>query len=165
MTDPTSTQTSTPAPTTHLPDYARIVVGLGQDERSRHVVDRAAQITRAADGMLFVVVAFDPLPRRDQARLASDVPDSRFWQVATLEAAEALLEETLARLEDTGVRTQGVLVEYEPAHALELVALENQAGLVVVGNSGVSTMLGRMFGSPAVQVLRRASCDVLVVAG
>lgn len=31
--------------------------------------------------------------------------------------------------------------------------------------AGILTTLGRMFGSPAVQVLRRASCDVLVVAG
>lgn len=144
--------------------YRRIVVGVGEGPGSRAAADRAGDIAARTGGTVFVVVAYDPLPRRDLARMAGDVPDTRVLQVASQDSAEALVDEAVTRLRARGADVQGVLVEFEPAHALELVALENGADLVVVGNAGVGSLFGRLLGAPAVQVLRRVSCDVLVVA-
>ena len=143
--------------------YRRIVVGVG-DDRSRRVAERAGALAAAAGASLFVVVAYDPVSRRDQARVATDLPDPRLLQIASLDAAERVLDSALGDLRARGIDAQGVLVEYEPAHALELVALETEADAVVIGNAGVGSLLGRLLGAPAVQLLRRVDCDVLVVA-
>jgi nucleotide-binding universal stress UspA family protein len=40
---------------------------------------------------------------------------------------------------------------------------EHRAGLLVVGNRGLSTLAGRLLGSAPAAVSRRSPCDLLIV--
>ena len=75
------------------------------------------------------------------------------------EAAEAALAAACKRAQESGAtRVEPRLVE-----AQHQVAEERAADLIVVGNRGINTRLGRILGSVPSVVSQRSPCDVLIV--
>ena len=126
-------------------------------------VERAAEIAEASGALVLVVCAYSAMTRREQAVAAAQLGDTRFDQVIGEEAAEAALA-ACKRAQDSGAtRVEPRLVEGDAVHVLLQVAEERAADLIVVGNRGINTRLGRILGSVPSVVSQRSPCDVLIV--
>jgi nucleotide-binding universal stress UspA family protein len=76
-------------------------------------------------------------------------------------AAQSVLDDAVAELEDSGVRVDQRLVE-GPAGDV-LVAAAADAELVVVGSHGRSGLAAALLGSVSQHVVRHAPCPVVIV--
>lgn len=68
------------------------------------------------------------------------------------------------RARDEGLEdARSVAVEDRPVAALERIAQEYAADLIVVGNRGLRSLAGRLLGSVPADIARKAGLDVLIV--
>ncbi len=82
------------------------------------------------------------------------------------EAGEKILLEGLAIVQSAGAQADTVLVDHLGAHLAEAVTAEAKtwdASLVVVGTHGRRGIRRMLLGSGAEQIIRLASCPVLVI--
>jgi nucleotide-binding universal stress UspA family protein len=117
----------------------KILIGFDGSEASRRALDVAARLTGYGSTLAVVSVARD-----DNG------------------AVTALLEEAHERLLGHQVPATYLEKVGEPAEEIVEAARELDADLVVVGSRSGS-MDGSVAGSVSVEVLRAASCDVLVI--
>ena len=144
--------------------YGMVVVGTDGSDSALGAVERAAEITEGSGALMLVVCAYSAMTRREQAVAAAQLGDTRFDQVIGEEAAEAALAAACKRAQDSGgTRVESRLVEGDAVHVLLQVAEERAADLIVVGNRGINTRLGRILGSVPSVVSQRSPCDVLIV--
>jgi nucleotide-binding universal stress UspA family protein len=144
--------------------YGVVVVGTDGSESALGAVDRAVEVAGDSGALLIVVCAFSALSRREQAVATAQVGDTRFQEVIGRDAADDALAAAQKRADAGGApRVETRLVEGDPVHVLLAVADERAADLIVVGNRGINTRLGRILGSVPSVVSQRAPCDVLIV--
>lgn len=144
--------------------YGVVVVGTDGSDSALGAVDRATEVAVAAGALLLVVCAFSAMSRREQAVSSAQLGDTRFQEVIGRDAAESALAESQKRADEGGAsHVETRLVEGDAVHVLLQVAEERAADLIVVGNRGINTKLGRILGSVPSVVSQRAPCDVLIV--
>ena len=138
--------------------YDRVVVGSDGTPASLYSVDRAAEVAQAAQARLVVVSAY-----REGAVSTAPV-EGAHRDLFGADAARRALEKSVTGLTQERVRfVDQRLVEGDPAQALLDTVGANPANLIVVGNRGLGATEGELLGSVARNVVRKASCDVLVV--
>jgi nucleotide-binding universal stress UspA family protein len=128
-----------------------IVVGYDDTEPAKRALTRAAELARILDARL-VVTAVAPVEE------AAGNPDVTAGDLDLPELAHAR-----ALLEEAGVEAEYKTALGEPADAIVEVAERTGADLIVLGTREpgvVDRLLGH---SVSHGVLRKASCDVLVV--
>jgi nucleotide-binding universal stress UspA family protein len=148
-----------------MKDYRTIVVGTDGSSLGAPTVGRAAWLAKHDDADLVIVCAYSQLSRRDEAKnVATLGGDTRIGQVLGRDAAGLALQEAMkvASAENATV-TAALLVDAEPAKALVTTAEERQADLIVLGALSDRTLADRLLGSTSEEVLKRATCDVLIV--
>ena len=118
----------------------RIVVGFDGTEGARRALDAAAHLTGYGSTLAVISVAL-----KDEV----DAPDP------LAEARERLLKQLVAA---TYVRRVG-----DPADEIVAAASDLDADLVVVGRRGGENVARPAPGSVSADVVKRATCDVLVV--
>lgn len=144
--------------------YGVVVVGTDGSDSALGAVDRAAEVAVASGALLLVVCAFSSMSRREQAVASTQLGDTRFQEVIGRDAAESALVASQKRADEGGApRVETRLVEGDAVHVLLQIAEERAADLIVVGNRGINTRLGRILGSVPSVVSQRAPCDVLIV--
>jgi nucleotide-binding universal stress UspA family protein len=79
------------------------------------------------------------------------------------ENMERLVEEHLPKEYRTSVSVNFTIVDKPPVDAIRQTALQEDAGLIVIGLSGRTKALDRLFGSTSLQVISRADTPVLAV--
>jgi nucleotide-binding universal stress UspA family protein len=146
-------------------DYKTIVVGTDGSPLAEPTVARAAWLAAHADADLVIVCAYSALSRRQEARNVATVGgDSRIGQVLGRAAANEALSSAINVARDGGATlSASLLVDGEPAQALLDVAGERGADLIVVGALQDVSLAERLLGTVATEVVRRASCEVLIV--
>lgn len=143
--------------------YQTVLVGTDGSESSYRAVDRAAVIARDSAARLVIVCAYHPASKREVA-LAEDLLRDEAYAVAGSAPAEETLRAAAERAAAKGAGDiEREAVEGEPVKSLLAMVDKYQAGLLVVGNRGLSTLAGRLLGSVPADVSRRAPCDVLIV--
>ena len=118
--------------------YGRIVVGSDGSGTAAKAVDRAVEVA-AATGSTVTVVS-----------------------VGRSEKALATARAEAERHASSGVSIEARAASGDPASALLEVAEEEGAGLLVVGNRGMSGA-GRLLGSVPNKVSHQARCNLLIV--
>jgi nucleotide-binding universal stress UspA family protein len=124
--------------------YQTLVVGTDGSETSLRAVDRAGEIAARSNAKLIIATAY----------------------LRTLAAREssAILREADDRAKAAGAKDiEQRPIRDAPVEALVDLAAEVRADLLVVGNVGLSRILGRLFPSVPGNVSRRAKTDVLIV--
>jgi len=148
-----------------MKDYRTIVAGTDGSGLAPEVVARAAWLAVRDDAELVIVCAFSDLPRRTEARnMATLGGDPRIGQVLGRELAGPALDSAVATARAEGAAVAAaLLVDGEPASALIATATERSAGLIVLGAIRDRSLVDRLLGTVASEVIKRADCDVLVV--
>lgn len=77
--------------------------------------------------------------------------------------AERFAGTAAAELKQAGLQAETVVREGDPAAELAQLAVEQAAGLIVVGARGISAIQALLVGSVADRLLRQAACSVLIV--
>lgn len=144
--------------------YGQIVVGTDGSSLAGPTVRRAAQIAVQEGATLHIVCAFTPITRRAEARSAASLGDSAIDQIPGREAAALALQEARKVAGDVGADLgPGHLVDGPAAAALIHVVRERSADLLVIGAIRDRSIADRLLGTVAEEVVRKASCDVLIV--
>jgi nucleotide-binding universal stress UspA family protein len=132
-----------------------IVVGVDGSEPAAQAALSAARLAVALDAELRVVCAYGTYEvervQGDQAGIFT-----------TVEPAAEVAEQTLARLRNVypSLNVSAHTADGKPADALLQVAESADADMIVVGNKRVQSAAGRILGSIATEVARKAQCDI-----
>ena len=148
-----------------MKDYRTIVVGTDGSSLAEPTVGRAAWLAKHDDADLVIVCAYSPMSRRDEAKnVATLGGDSRVGQVLGRDAAGHALHDAMIVANKEGATViAALLIEAEPSKALVTTAEERAADLIVLGALHDRGLADRLLGSTALEVTKRARCDVLIV--
>lgn len=147
-------------------DYRTIVVGTDGSDLSGPTVARAAWLAAREDAELVIVCAWSSISRRAEAKNVNALGNdpSTLGQVhgrqAATEAVQAGVQ--IARAHGATVKA-ALLVDGEPGSALLQIAGQHRADLIVVGAIQDVSIADRLLGTVATDVVKRATCEVLIV--
>jgi nucleotide-binding universal stress UspA family protein len=79
------------------------------------------------------------------------------------EDVDATLKEAAAQIDEAGVPVKTYAREGDPADAILDVAEEEKAGLIIVGNKGMTGAKRFLLGSVPNKVSHHAPCSVLII--
>ena len=146
-------------------DYRTVIVGTDGSPLAVPTVARAAWLAAHDDADLVIVCAYSELSRRDEARnVATLGGDTRIGLVTgRADASAAIAAAVGVAQEQSATISAALLVDGEPANALLATAAERAADLIVVGALRDTGLADRLLGTVATEVVRRATCEVLVV--
>jgi nucleotide-binding universal stress UspA family protein len=141
--------------------YQTVVVGTDGSDSSLRAVDRAGVVAAESNAKLIIATGY--LPKPDDER-AADVLGDEGYKVRGRAPIYAILREARDRAKAAGAKNiEERPIQDAPVDALVDLAEEVEADLLVVGNVGLGTVLGRVFGSIPANVSRRSKTDVLIV--
>ena len=140
-----------------------IVVGTDGSPTAVQAVQRAAALARSGGATLHLVTAYNPVPDRTDAAELEALPEALRWMGSPGQAAEDLLSDATALLDEEGIEVERHARPGDPVEVLLEVADEVEADLLVVGNKGMQG--AKRFVVPSVpnRVSHHAACDVLIV--
>lgn len=131
-----------------------ILVGVDGSDGSRAATDWTARLATAADATVLATYVMEPLPEW--------VPNSQrqTWS----QKAQEHLEGWVTPLHEAGISTATALVEdFHPVSALSGAADDKGAGLIVVGTSRVSRIVGMRLGRVPLQLTHHARLPIVLV--
>ena len=133
----------------------RIVVGYDGSEGGKAALDEAVGLAGRLSGEVLVTYAFGG--RKQYA--GAPLTPRRTLQ----EMGEKLLEEALARVGESDVHVEPVLVDDDAWQGLRSVADQHEAAVIVVGTHGASPLTGMLLGSTAYRLVHSSMTPVLIV--
>lgn len=141
--------------------YNVIAVGTDGSQTSLRAVRTAASMARAYNAKLIIVSAF--INHASSMLGAPNSEDARI-PVISEDMAESYLDNAaqLAR-EEGAEHIEIVLKSGDPVKAIIEVGRDYDVDLFVVGNRGINSVRGRVFGSVATELTHKAHQDVVVV--
>lgn len=141
--------------------YSRIVVGSDGSDSAAVAVRQAAAVAAAFDAELFIVTVYHG---ESSSLLSTRTADVSSLPVVSEERAEEYLQqsERIAR-EEGATKINLIARSGSPVQILTGVVTDEKADFIVVGNKGVNTITGRVFGNVPTEVTRRANVDVMLV--
>ena len=134
---------------------SKIIVGVDESDRSRDAVALAAMLARGGDAELVLVCAYpyDDVPGRGA---------HTGYRQYLREDAEAAMGRATAGMGELPHTRRLLTAELSPAKAIQNVAAQESASLIVIGSSGRGGA-GRVFaGTTAERLLHGAPCPVAV---
>lgn len=146
-----------------MPDYNVVLVGTDGSETSLRAVDKAAAIAAESNAKLIVASAYVPTDSHSGGTDPDQLSGEKYRTEGNA-PLYAMLREASARARDAGAHdVEEMAVEGSPVDALVDLAEKVNADLIVVGDVGMNSMVGRLIGSVPRAVRRRATTEVLVV--
>jgi nucleotide-binding universal stress UspA family protein len=131
-----------------------VIVGVDGSETAAEAASAAARLAAGLQLDLRVVFAYPA---------DTDRTEPAYGELTTQAAAERVANEvaTTLRAQHPGLTVTGDAEPGKPAEALVSVAERAKADLIVIGNKRVQGVT-RILGSIAVDVIRKAPCDVYI---
>ncbi|GAB2497177.1 Universal stress protein [Corynebacterium atrinae] len=141
--------------------YNSIAVGTDGSDSSLLAVRAAASLARVYDATLVIIVAWHSA---SGSLLNSPHSDVSAIPIVGEDVADEYLSDAKAVAEEEGA-TKIDLRKRAGAPAAVLVQEVEDSGidLLVVGNKGVNTLTGRVFGNIPTEVVRHSSVNVMIV--
>jgi nucleotide-binding universal stress UspA family protein len=143
--------------------WGAIVVGTDGSETAAKAVRQAVELAAATGSRLEIVSAYEPVPESRLREEAQHVPADLQWTVNPREDVDATLREAVDLAAEHEVPTQVHPRQGDPADAILDVAEETQAGLIVVGNKGMTGARRFLLGSVPNKISHHAPCSVLII--
>jgi|ERR1035437_3640228 nucleotide-binding universal stress UspA family protein len=146
--------------------YDAIVVGTDGSMTASVAVRRAAELAASNPGSrLHLVSAYRPVQKDRLESERQGIPSDIDWKVGPSEDADAILrrgKEIAAEGGATDVHVHAL--DVSAADAILDVATDVSAGLIVVGNQGMTGARRYLLGSVPNRIAHHAECDVLIVS-
>jgi nucleotide-binding universal stress UspA family protein len=143
--------------------YRVIVVGTDGSDTSLRAVEKAAGIAAESDATLIVASAHSTRPAAAGAP-DPDQPRGEDYRTEGNAPVYDLLRDAANKARKAGARrVEERAVEGPAADALIALADEVGADLIVVGNVGMNSVVGRLVGSVPRIIRKRAKAEVMVV--
>ncbi|HEY8534959.1 MAG TPA: universal stress protein [Vicinamibacterales bacterium] len=142
--------------------FRTIVVATDFSETAREALRTALEISRTSGAHLHIVnVVPDPMQQPWMVEAAG--VDWANLRKEWMDASRAQMEELMRTMQLREGEVVTVVVPGRPAHELVSYAERHGADLIVMGTHGYGAVRRFLLGSVADQVLRQATCPVLVV--
>lgn len=141
--------------------YNKIAVGTDGSDTSLKAVRVAASLARAYEAELLIISAHYS---NTGALLNSPNRDVSTLPVVSEGRAQEYLEEASRIADDEGAK-KVELMHREGAPSRQLISVVEEAGvdLLVIGNKGVNSLPGRLFGNIPTDVARQTPVDLMMV--
>jgi nucleotide-binding universal stress UspA family protein len=143
--------------------FGSIVVGTDGSETAGEAVRQATQLAKSVGDSIDLVSAYEPVSNARLREEAQQVPKDLEWSVNPREDVDATLNEAATQIKEAGVDVQTYAREGDPADAILDVAEERNAGLIVVGNKGMTGAKRFLLGSVPNKVSHHAPCSVMII--
>lgn len=143
--------------------FDSIVVGTDGSETAREAVRQAIELAGRHGARLEIVGAYEPVPASRLRAAPQPAADDEQWLVIRREEVDATLREAAANARAAGVTAVVYACQGDPADAILDVAEEQGAGLIVVGNKGLTGARRFLLGSVPNRVSHHAPCSVLII--
>ncbi|WP_394281392.1 universal stress protein [Corynebacterium sp.] len=141
--------------------YSTITVGTDGSSSSLKAVRSAASLARAYDAQLIIICAYY---NSTGSLLNSPSSDYSTLPVVSDDRAEEYLAEAGELAAEEGAdKVRLIAKSGSPVQVLVDSVNEYGADLLVVGNRGVNSLSGRVFGNIPTGVARKANVDVMIV--
>jgi nucleotide-binding universal stress UspA family protein len=144
--------------------FKTIVAGTDGSGSARAAVQKAAELAKASDATLHLVMAYK---LASQALLAAPMGEAIVAGAPATDAAiakdvEQSLDQVARELRADGLTVETYACAQNPVQAILDVAETHDADLIVVGNRGMQGKR-RLLGSVPNTIAHHASCSVLIV--
>jgi nucleotide-binding universal stress UspA family protein len=143
--------------------FGSIVVGTDGSETAGEAVRQATELARATGDSIDLVSAYEPVSSARLREEAQQVPKDLEWTINPREDVDATLRDAAEEIEAAGVPVTTYAREGDPADAILDVAEERNAGLIIVGNKGMTGAKRFLLGSVPNKVSHHAPCSVLII--
>jgi nucleotide-binding universal stress UspA family protein len=143
--------------------FNSIVVGTDGSDTAAQAVSEAVDVAKAVGATLELVSAFAPVSERRLRAERRDAPEEVRSAINPRQEVEQLLGDAADVARQAGVAVNTHARQGDPADAILDVAEETDAGLIVVGNKGMSGATRFLLGSVPDKISHHAPCSVLIV--
>jgi nucleotide-binding universal stress UspA family protein len=143
--------------------FGSIVLGTDGSDTAREAVRQATELAKQTGSQIELVSAYAPVTESRLREERRDVPKDLQWMVNPREDVENTLNEAADQIRESGVEVNTHAREGDPADAILDVAEEAGAGLIVVGNKGMTGAKRFLLGSVPNKVSHHAPCSVLII--
>jgi nucleotide-binding universal stress UspA family protein len=143
--------------------FGSIVVGTDGSETAGEAVRQATELAKTTGSNIDLVSAYEPVSSARLREEHQEVPKDLEWMVNPREDVDATLSAACDQIKAEGVEVQVFAREGDPADAILDVAEERKAGLIVVGNKGMTGAKRFLLGSVPNKVSHHAPCSVLII--
>ena len=143
--------------------FGSIVVGTDGSDTAKEAVRQATELAQQVGAKIHLVSAFEPVPEGRLRGERQQVPEDAQWMINPREDVNGVLDEAGKEIEQGGVEVDRHAREGDPADAILDVAEEQQAGLIVVGNKGMTGAKRFLLGSVPNKVSHHAPCSVMII--
>jgi len=143
--------------------FGSIVVGTDGSDTAREAVRQATELAKSVGASVDLVSAYEPVSNARLREEQQQVPKDLEWMVNPREDVDSTLSEALEEVKEAGVEVESFAREGDPADAILDVAEERKAGLIVVGNKGMTGAKRFLLGSVPNKVSHHAPCSVMII--
>src|SRR3954451_13944656 len=143
--------------------FGSIVVGTDGSETAGEAVRQATHLAKSVGDSIDLVSAYEPVSSARLREEQQQVPKDLEWSINPREDVDATLKEAAESIQEAGVDITVHAREGDPADAILDVAEERDAGLIVVGNKGMTGAKRFLLGSGPNKVSHHAPCSVLII--
>ena len=143
--------------------FKSIVVGTDGSETASQAVREAVDLAKQIGAKVELVSAYEPVSDQRLREERTEVPDDLQWMVNPREDVDATLNDAAELAKSAGVDVETFARQGDPADAILDVAEEQKAGLIIVGNKGMTGAKRFLLGSVPNKVSHHAPCSVLII--
>ncbi len=143
--------------------FGRIVVGTDGSGTATEAVAHAIELAKLSGSKLDIVSAYEMIPAERIREEKEDVPGDVQYAINPREDVTLTLEKAAAPAKQEGIDVELHARQGDPADAILDVAEEIHAGLIIVGNKGMTGAKRFLLGSVPNKVSHHAPCGVYIV--
>jgi len=143
--------------------FGSIVVGTDGSETATEAVRQATELAKSTGDSIDLVSAYEPVSTQRLREEKREVPEDLQWAVNQREDVDATLNGAAEKIREAGVEVNTFARQGDPADAILDVAEERNAGLIIVGNKGMTGAKRFLLGSVPNKVSHHAPCSVLII--
>lgn len=143
--------------------FGSIVVGTDGSDTAKQAVRQAVELAQQVGATLDIVSAYEPVSTARLREESRQVPEDLSWMVNPREDVDSTLEAAAGIAREAGIEVETFARQGDPADAILDVAEERNAGLIVVGNKGMTGAKRFLLGSVPNKVSHHAPCSVLII--
>src|SRR3954468_22138607 len=143
--------------------FGSIVVGTDGSETANEAVRQATVLAKSTGDSVDLVSAYEPVSNQRLREEKREVPEDLQWAVHEREDVNHTLDAAAEQIRSAGVEVSTFARQGDPADAILDVAEERNAGLIIVGNKGMTGAKRFLLGSVPNKVSHHAPCSVLII--